>query len=484
MMKKFIYILPLMAGLLFTTACDDDDYRDPSGIVNNYMDEYKQILTADTLGWRFDYYPDSKQYGAFNFLMKFKDNGRVKMQTDKNFFYLFATDEEMAKAYDWQESDYTIQNSQGPVLTFATYSLLSKLADPTFVDHNFGSGWTGDNEFVLMGYSETKDTIYLKSVRAQERCYLVKNTVDPDTYIEGLNKVIDEFTGANVANAYFRDMEFAGQENSLAVLAGFDMTSRSGVIYQKDGDRMVADTCVVCFSPEGVHLRKPVQVNGVEVNEFIYNEADSCFLINGQADCTIKMAENGLPKFQFPVRNEIFRGMYEYVSGRDTIMREDNYQLAYNPKSAEDEWKVVYESLENYAMMAMFADDASGSQYIFAIYDQYQDESGRTVPCIAQCPLNYYWDTETGRDDMVAFIGAATSSLMYASQNENYVYQQGTDLAKEYQARIEKPLKSYLTALFGSAFTPVKCIIVPSPDYESFSFVNVADGTSLVINKY
>ncbi|MBQ8607160.1 MAG: DUF4302 domain-containing protein [Bacteroidaceae bacterium] len=483
MMKKFIYILPLMAGMLFATACEDD-YRDPSGIVNDYMDEYKEMLASSEYGWRFDYYPDTTQYGAFNLWMQFAENGRVKMQVDKNLFYLFASEEDLAKGYDWQESDYTIQNSQGPVLTFATYSLLHKLSDPTFDEHNFGSGWAGDFEFVLMGHSEAGDTIYLKSVRAQKSCYIVKNTVDPNEDIKKLNKVIDEFTGGDDVNVYFRDMIFSGQEDSVAVLAGFDMISRSGVIYQMKEDKMVADTCAVYFSTKGVHLSKPIQVNGVEVKEFIYDEEQNDFLINGQTGHTIKMAENGLPKFQFPVRKEVFRGMYEYISGRDTIMREDNYQLAYNPKSAEDEWKVLYESLENYAMMAMFADDASGSQYIFAIYDQYQDKSGRTVPCLAQCPLNYYWDTETGRDDMVAFIGAATSSLVYASQNENYVYQQGTDLSKEYQARIEKPLKSYLTALFGSAFTPVKCIIVPSPDYESFSFVNVADGTSLVINKY
>lgn len=483
MMKKIACILYLMAGLLFVASCEDD-YREPTVIVNNYIKEYRDILTSEGCCWRFDYYPDATQYGAFNFLMEFSEDGRVKMQTDKNFFYLFASDEDAEKAYEPQWSDYTIQNSQGPVLTFATYSLLSKLADPSFVDHNFGSGWTGDNEFVLMRVSEEKDTIYLKSVRAQKQCFLVKETLGMEAYIDGLNQVVDEFVGSNVPNSYFRDMEFAGQEEASAVLVGFDMVTRSGVVYQSVNDSMVADTCVVCFTPEGIHLLKPLVVNGVEVNKFVYDGDRGEFLINGEIGSVIKMAENGRPKFRFSTRRQVFRGQYPYVSGRDTIMREDNYQLAYNPKSAEDEWAKLYNQLENYVMMAMWANDTIGSSYTFALYDQYQNKSGRTVPVIAQCNMNIRWMSDSEDEDMVMFAGAGVSSLLYASQNEQYVYEQGTELAKTFESKVAAPLKDYLEALFGNNRNRIRCVVVPAPDYESFSFVNVVDGSELVIFKY
>ena len=130
-MKKIIYILPLLSILFGTTACDEEDYRNPSVIVGDYMNEYAELLKSSELGWRFDYYPNESVYGAFTFMMKFREDGRVEMQTDENFFYLFATEEEKLRPYGIQESDYTIQNSQGPVLTFATYSLLSEICTCT-----------------------------------------------------------------------------------------------------------------------------------------------------------------------------------------------------------------------------------------------------------------------------------------------------------------------------------------------------------------
>ena len=93
-MKKIAYILPLLATLFLFTACDDEDYRDPSAIVGDYINEHAELLKSSELGWRFDYYPNEMAYGAFNFLMKFREDGRVEMQTDENFFYLFATEEE------------------------------------------------------------------------------------------------------------------------------------------------------------------------------------------------------------------------------------------------------------------------------------------------------------------------------------------------------------------------------------------------------
>ena len=224
-MKKFKYILPLLATVFLATACDEEDYRNPSEIVNEYIREHKELLTSSEYGWRFDYSPDASQYGVYTFLMKFNENGRVTMQTDKNFFYLDATEEEMAKEYAPQESDYTLQHSEAPVLTFATYNLITKLADPQL--NVPGYGWNGENDFVITGHSAEGDTIYLKSLKAQKKCFMVKNTVDWDSYFTGLNKVIENFAADN---SYFRDIEM--EDGQLAVMTDFNMSNRKGVVYQ------------------------------------------------------------------------------------------------------------------------------------------------------------------------------------------------------------------------------------------------------------
>ena len=57
-MRKLVYMLPFVTGLFFATSCGDEDYRNPTNVVNEYMKEHSRILTSSDLGWRFDYYPN------------------------------------------------------------------------------------------------------------------------------------------------------------------------------------------------------------------------------------------------------------------------------------------------------------------------------------------------------------------------------------------------------------------------------------------
>lgn len=487
MMKKFVYILPLMATLFFTTACEDEDYRDPSTIVGDYMNEFHSILTSSELGWRFDYFPNEEAYGAFTFMMNFRKDGRVEMLTDENFFYLFDEDR---GAYEVQESDYTIQNSQGPVLTFATYSLLSKLADPELF--NNGSGWQGDNEFVLMGHSADKDTVYLKSVRAQKRCFLVKNTEEWEPYFEKLNTVIRNFENANARNNYFRDVLVFDKDT--AVMTGFNMTSRMAFLYQYENDTLQVDSCLFHFTPDKVLLKRPVHLGNTEVTHFSFSEDNSSFMVNDEANSVVRISQNGRPLVNFNVRDKVLRGYYKEMQDGIEVERSDMYFINLNPQSADDEWDKLFESLENYMYMLLLPDDSVSVEskenvYYLCLYDQLLDDKGQSHPVLGQCEVNYMWTPNV--DDEITFRGVKYhqnwgGEIIFAgSDSDDGSLYAGTPLADKFEEKVKAPYTSYVKSLFGSGSSrdAVNCIIVPSPDEQEFYFVNKKNGEYLGIMK-
>ena len=472
-MKKFKYILPLLATVFLATACDEEDYRNPSEIVNEYIREHKELLTSSEYGWRFDYSPDASQYGVYTFLMKFNENGRVTMQTDKNFFYLDATEEEMAKEYAPQESDYTLQHSEAPVLTFATYNLITKLADPQL--NVPGYGWNGENDFVITGHSAEGDTIYLKSLKAQKKCFMVKNTVDWDTYFTDLNKVIENFAADN---SYFRDIEM--EDGQLAVMTDFNMSNRKGVVYQYVDGQLVSNECRFRFTPEEICVESPLKIGDTRITHFKSNAETNEFLVNGETGSTIKNAVNGRPKITFNVRDKVFKGVFtETVDGVE-VERDDMYQLDTNPEDCNDEWMALSMNIKDYLYMLLLP--GNDQDYYIGLYAQLTDASGRTFPVLAQCQINWAW---MAAEDEVTFRGINKKTLIFGGlDTEDGEWALDTPLATEFREDVEEVFLNYLDAVFGTGSRDKRdCIVVPSPDGTYFSFVNKATGNFLGIMK-
>lgn len=479
-MKRIAYyIMPLFAVVVLATACDDEDYRNPSGIVNSYVDEHQNLLISSEYGWRFDYSPNEDKYGVYTFLMDFKENGRVTMQTDMDFFYQSASGEDLQRDYEPQESDYTIQNVEGPVLTFATYSLLTKLADPEL--NVAGSGWNGDNDFIIMGHSVTNDTIYLKSLKAQKKCFLVKNTEDWDSYFEGMNKVIEKFAAVTAVNTYFRDIEIEGCEP--AVMAEFNMATRMGVVYQNVNGQMVADTCRFRFTSNEVRLEEPLLIGNVEVTHFTNRDDIDGFLVNGKEGSTINVVTDGRPKMIFDVRDKVFKGVFEEVIDGVSIERDDMYQFFLHPEESNDEWAALSLKInkDDYQYMLVVPDDKKN--YYFALYVMLSDDKGQRHYVLAQCQVNYTWIA----DDEVRFQGAKPNTLLFAGMDtEDGEWKIGTPLAKKFQEAVETEFMNYLGSMLGvSERYPdrVECVVVPSIDGYYFNFVNKKTGGLLQLMK-
>lgn len=486
-MKRIAYyIMPLLAVVVLATACDDEDYRNPSGVVNSYVSEHLELLTSSELGWRFDYSPNEEYYGVYTFLMDFHENGRVTMQTDMDFFYQSAKGEELQRNYEPQESDYTIQNVEGPVLTFATYSLLTKLADP---DLNVaGSGWNGDNDFIIMGHSATNDTIYLKSLKAQKHCFLVKNTEEWDSYFEGMNKVIEKFAAVTVENTYFRDLEIEGCD--AAVMTECNMATRMGIVYQNKNGQMVADTCRLRFTSNEVLLEEPLLIGNVEVTHFTNRDDIDGFLVNGMEGSTLKVIEGGRPKMVFDVRGKVFRKVYEEVIDGVSIEREDMYQFMSHPKESNDEWNALSLKINKddyqYMLLAPLVVDNKGTyEYFFQLYVTLSDDKGQRHSVVAMCQINQEWIENA--DDEIRFRGVKSDRLIYfGMDSEDGEWNLNTPLSKKLQENIETEFLNYLGSIFGASeryLDRVECVVVPSIDGNYFNFVNKKTGGIIQLMK-
>ncbi len=472
-MKKFKYILPLVAALFLTASCDEEDYRNPSKIVSDYISEHKELLTSSELGWRFDYSPDDSQYGVYTFLMKFEKNGRVKMQTDKNFFYLYATQEDLAKTYEPQESDYTIQHSEAPVLTFATYNLITKLADPEL--HVPGAGWNGDNDFVIMGHSADGDTIFLKSLKAQKKSFMVKNTTEWNEYFEGVNNMIESF---EAGNSFFRDIEVEG---GLAVMTDFNMATRMGVVYQHVDGKVKTDMCRFRFTQDEIRLESPFYVGeNVEITHFKHSATTNEFLVNGVEGSTIKNAEDGRPKMTFDVRDKVFKGVFEEEIDGIMVERDDMYQFDIHPDECNELWYNLARNIRNYLYMLVVP--GYNKDYYVALYAELPDASGRTQTVLAQVQINYSWSTAVA--DEITFRGIASNTLLFAgTDSQTGEFMLNTPLALEFKEQVGDEFVAYLNGVFGSNRDRINCVVVPSDEDKYFSFVNKKTGGYLGIMK-
>ena len=478
-MKKFKYILPLVATLFLATSCDEEDYRNPSEIVNDYISEHRELLTSSELGWRFDYSPDDTQYGVYTFLMKFEENGRVKMLTDKNFFYLYATPEEMQEEYVPQESDYTIQPSEGPVLTFATYNLITKLADP---DLNVpGYGWNGDNDFIIMGHSVEGDTIFLKSLKAQKNCFMVKNTTEWNQYFEGVNNMIETF---EAGNSYFRDIVTA--EGDTAVMTDFNMITRMGVVYQYVDGKVKTDECRFRFAQDEIRLESPLYIgNNSEVTYFKYSTDTNEFLVNGVEGSTIKNAVDGRPLMTFDVRDKVFKGIFEEEIDGIMVERDDMYQLDIHPAECNQLWYNLARNIKNYLYMVLVPgdnDQTGNPTYYIGLYAELPDATGRTHVVVSQVQINYSWSPLN--KDEITFRGIVSNQLIFAGNDtDTGEFMLNTPLATQFKEQVGEEFEAYLNGVFGDNRNRINCVVVPSADNSYFSFVNKKTGGYLGIMK-
>ena len=251
-------LLMIMGWTLLAYACSvDNDYvfEDISTHrLNQFIDECDATLLASEYGWKFIYNPDTSQYGAYTFLMKFEEGKRVKMISDFD------------EAGDTTYSSYSYNASLGPVLNFSTYSLLHLLADPApeAAGGRAGLGFGGEYEFLIVGVED--DCISLLGKKNKWSANLVKATAEDWENMPKWRDAIGQFYIDPNQPFY----NYLTMGNDTAFFYYSPKLRMAYLTYAKDGET-VAERLPVHSSVNGIAFQEPVTFGGQTFSEVAFD---------------------------------------------------------------------------------------------------------------------------------------------------------------------------------------------------------------------
>lgn len=287
-MKKvyYIYILSLCAMIsMWSCTQEEDDVFDKSAPerLEGAANELSQLLSSSSLGWSVNYYPDVAYTGGYNYLMRF-DGTKVTMRGDQHSgdAYFIAIGDDESSSY------YSINKSQGVVLSFDTYNIISQLSDPTLF--YYGDGLNGDNEFVWRKTSENNDTIYFTGKKRDEESakdsipsaniVFVRNQGDWNNYFDKIKTHASAFRTGDM-NRYFKQVTL--QDGSSLLLAGYSTLDRTVYSMAESGvkDSIITNSSLgLSFTQEGMEFYKALDVQGKSVRKFSLDNNTGKFIVN------------------------------------------------------------------------------------------------------------------------------------------------------------------------------------------------------------
>lgn len=260
-MKKISYLIIFLSSiLLFSCSPQEDNLFDDStsNRVDAALKSHKDILMGAENGWLMEYFPARGQlYGGYNLLARFSNEGAT-----------FAG--ENALSLDTSEGLYSLKFSAGPVLTFDTYNeILHYFSDPNSKVSGVGSdgkGMEGDFEFLVLKASQ--DSIILKGKKTENKIVMTPLPKD-ESWSTFLNEM--EEASSKMKNRYF-SYEVNGE--SIPVTVNY----RTLVFtYTNEEDLAVTERASYIQTKTGYKLYSPINIGGVTVDEFIYDEVTDTF---------------------------------------------------------------------------------------------------------------------------------------------------------------------------------------------------------------
>lgn len=264
MKKLLIYSgVCLFLSSLFFVSCKnevDDVWDTPANTrLQQRLDECKAVLTDAQYGWKLDYRLLDEY--DFSILMDFTADNRVEMLSD------FVGDR--------LTSTYSLNAGEGPVLTFDTYSLLTILADPAYM--NAGEGYKGDFEFKLtdIDLQSQQDSIVFKGRRNGDRVVFRKAT-QQEWQIYGNSANLINLMSYSKEKKFFRCLHAGSRTIDLF----YDINDRTMSFRVGNGATSVK-VIPIEFTTTGFKLTEPLAVFGHTFSEFVWDETKNTFVADG-----------------------------------------------------------------------------------------------------------------------------------------------------------------------------------------------------------
>ena len=267
-MKKIVYLILFFTSILLFSCSPQEDnlFEDSSSNrIDAALKAHQEVLKSAENGWLMEYFPAKDQgYGGYNLLASFTDDAAK-----------FAG--EVALSTETSTGLYSLKQSAGPVLTFDTYNdIFHFFSDPNSSVSGFGSngvGMGGDFEFLVI--KATQDSIILKGKKTANKIVMTPLAKDLDwaDFIDGINDAADEMS--------FRKFEY--QVNGKSIAATVNYRTLNFTYIDASGNE-VKEKASYIQTLTGYKLYKPINIEGVSVNEFVFNTESGEFVAKGNAD--------------------------------------------------------------------------------------------------------------------------------------------------------------------------------------------------------
>jgi hypothetical protein len=288
LIKNIIYLS--VASLFLLQACVKDEadiFNDTaSARGQKAVAEHRALLVSAENGWYVDYYPElDHKVGGYAMYLKFKNDGMVDVSCEI---------ETNLPPRQVETSQFEVFMEQGPILSFATYNrVMHYFSEPSSSDIN---GLEGDYEFIIMK-AET-DEIQIKGKKGGNKMILRRNTdnINPDIHL-----------------AEIADMAELMSEFALFELFVNNASAGSAVVDERTFDldysgNRADEKISYAFTNDGIRLYEPLTVNGVTVQNFVWDDVNEQYVSTDQG-------ANVYFKSYFPsdyqIRYEEFLGKWE-----------------------------------------------------------------------------------------------------------------------------------------------------------------------------
>jgi hypothetical protein len=254
------------------------------------------------------YFPDEYlQYGGFNVLLKFTEDGKVTVAN------------ELYDADETAESLYKVKQDAGVVLSFDTYNelfhLFSDPEDKAGVSQN-GKGLEGDYDFQILEASA--DKVVLKGKKSGTKAVLTPFTGDWTEYLSTI-QAADEAM-------YNKRYSFDLNGTTVAV----STSNRTLVFsYEKDGEE-VSESGAYIVTPTGYDFYEPIEINGTTIEGFTYNSSSDSFTASNNSSIS-------MVKVVPPLSEQFVNGdWFFYNSGLSATVKQ-YFAMAYQGSANEGE---------------------------------------------------------------------------------------------------------------------------------------------------
>ena len=255
-MKRFYFIIVLA---LVTASCsqkiDSVFSQSASERLSAFEQECLDLLLSSENGWLIQYYPSStREYGGFSLAAVFDDSGNVTIASDSD-------------PYSPITSHYSINTANNVCLTFDTYNeYIHYYSDP---DYSGSNEFGGDFEFAFLGGDSEELTFRgIKTGNTIKFTALETDIVTAAEQIMNIKEALEDNLIAMYESPFGTKLERQTRGYNL-------------IAYTQDPDDSYSTiTIPYAYSENGMTFYEAVEIDGVLVQDFTWDESTLTFTSN------------------------------------------------------------------------------------------------------------------------------------------------------------------------------------------------------------